>query len=121
MATIIAQLPRSACADRLVYPRLQNIHDLYLGLPNPGIGQVADGPRDISLPALQVYLLSPLRSNKNLGIHKTLFYGQPLGQAVYPDAHLATWIDGRVSAGTVVAAECCYGAELYDPAPRESR
>src|ERR1700730_18236889 len=73
MATIIAQLPRSPCADRLVYPRLQDIHDLYLGLPNPGIGQVADGPRDISLPALQVYLLSPLRSNKNLGIHKTLF------------------------------------------------
>jgi hypothetical protein len=46
-----------------------------------------------------------------------VFYGQPVGQNVYPDAHLATWINGRVSAGTVVAAECCYGAELYDPAP----
>jgi hypothetical protein len=34
----------------------------------------------------------------------------------YPVSHLATWITGRVTEGTVVAAECCYGAELYDPA-----
>lgn len=45
-----------------------------------------------------------------------IFYGQPDGKEVYPDAHLATWIDGRITEGTVVAAECCYGAELYDPA-----
>jgi hypothetical protein len=30
MATIIAQLPQSACADRLVYPLLQDINDLYI-------------------------------------------------------------------------------------------
>jgi hypothetical protein len=50
-----------------------------------------------------------------------VFYGQPVGQAVYPAADLATWINGRISAGTVVAAECCYGAELYDPAPVDNQ
>ena len=41
------------------------------------------------------------------------FYGQQGSQ--YPDAHDASLIDGRLAVGTVVAAECCYGAELYDP------
>ncbi|MDX2171131.1 MAG: C25 family cysteine peptidase [Deltaproteobacteria bacterium] len=34
----------------------------------------------------------------------------------YPDAHRADRIHERVSDGAVVAAECCYGADLYDPA-----
>jgi hypothetical protein len=42
------------------------------------------------------------------------FYGQDGSD--YPVAHDATLIRGMVEAGTVVAAECCYGAELYDPA-----
>lgn len=50
-----------------------------------------------------------------------IFYGQPRGQEKYPDAHRATWIDGRIRAGTIVAAECCYGAELYDPKPVGNR
>jgi hypothetical protein len=33
----------------------------------------------------------------------------------YPVAHDATIISGNLSEGTVLAAECCYGAELYDP------
>lgn len=33
----------------------------------------------------------------------------------YPVAHRASHLRGRVSAGTVIAAECCYGAQLYDP------
>jgi len=41
------------------------------------------------------------------------YYGQR-GQT-YPTAHAAAWIDGRVTEGTVIAAECCYGAQLYDP------
>jgi len=41
------------------------------------------------------------------------YYGQR-GQS-YPTAHAAAWIDRRVTEGTVIAAECCYGAELYDP------
>ena len=32
-----------------------------------------------------------------------------------PSAHMAAHLAGRVQAATVVAAECCYGAELYEP------
>lgn len=42
------------------------------------------------------------------------FYGQQ--GAAYPVAHSAAWMASRVVEGTVLAAECCYGAELYDPA-----
>lgn len=41
------------------------------------------------------------------------FYGQR--GAKYPVAHDATRLAGRVTHGSIVAAECCYGAELYDP------
>ncbi len=34
----------------------------------------------------------------------------------YFDAHRSPRLRKRVSEGSVVAAECCYGAELYDPA-----
>lgn len=43
----------------------------------------------------------------------SFFYGQQ-GKH-YPEAHDASFIDGKLSDGTVAAAECCYGAELYDP------
>ena len=44
------------------------------------------------------------------------FYGQPAsGADQYPVALDASYIAGKIKAGTVVAAECCYGAELYDP------
>lgn len=42
------------------------------------------------------------------------FYGQH--GSTYPVAHSAAWMDGKVVEGTVLAAECCYGAQLYDPA-----
>lgn len=42
------------------------------------------------------------------------FYGQD--GSFFPVAHDASLIKGTIEAGTVVAAECCYGAELYDPA-----
>jgi hypothetical protein len=35
--------------------------------------------------------------------------------ADFPVAHDAVVITKRIQAGTVAAAECCYGAELYDP------
>lgn len=38
----------------------------------------------------------------------------PVG--VYFEAHRSRHLRPRVSEGAVVAAECCYGAELYDPA-----
>jgi hypothetical protein len=44
------------------------------------------------------------------------FSGQPgSGVEDYPAAIGVATLKGRVSAGTVVAAECCYGAELYAP------
>jgi peptidase C25-like protein len=44
------------------------------------------------------------------------FYGQR-GEDDFPVAHDSGYLDGRTGLreGTVVAAECCYGAELYDP------
>src|SRR6267142_786944 len=42
------------------------------------------------------------------------FYGQK--GASYPAAHSAAWMAAKIAQGTVMAAECCYGAELYDPA-----
>jgi hypothetical protein len=45
------------------------------------------------------------------------FYGQPREDSdEFPDALFSRRVDRRVTEGTVVAAECCYGAELYDPA-----
>ncbi|MBP2448662.1 C25 family cysteine peptidase [Rhizobium leguminosarum] len=42
------------------------------------------------------------------------FYGQPSsGANEYPPALDATYIDGKLKEGTIVAAECCYGGELY--------
>jgi hypothetical protein len=42
------------------------------------------------------------------------FYGQK--GSSYPVAVLGPDLAKKVTTGTVVAAECCYGAELYDPA-----
>ncbi len=42
------------------------------------------------------------------------FYGQKGSK--YPVAHSAPKLVRKIIDGTVVAAECCYGAELYDPA-----
>jgi hypothetical protein len=46
------------------------------------------------------------------------FYGDPeIGGATdLPIAHVATNLSKGLSEGTVVAAECCYGAELWDVA-----
>jgi len=41
------------------------------------------------------------------------FYGQRGND--YPSAHDSSWLEGRIAEGTVAVAECCYGAELYDP------
>lgn len=43
------------------------------------------------------------------------FYGQPKGEEQYPIAHSASRLAKKISNGTVVAAECCYGAQIYDP------
>jgi hypothetical protein len=41
------------------------------------------------------------------------FYGQR--GRTYPQAHDASFFNGKIKEGTVVAAECCYGGELYNP------
>jgi hypothetical protein len=41
------------------------------------------------------------------------FFGQR-GNA-FPQAHDASFLNGKIKEGTVVAAECCYGGELYNP------
>jgi hypothetical protein len=44
------------------------------------------------------------------------FFGQPAsGAEVYPTSLDARYLDKRVSEGTVATAECCYGAQLYNP------
>ncbi len=45
------------------------------------------------------------------------FYGQRDNS--YPVAHSAKRLKKKIMNGTVIAAECCYGAELYDPADSE--
>jgi len=42
------------------------------------------------------------------------YYGQKGDK--YPTAHYSPELIGKITEGTVVAAECCYGAQLYDPA-----
>jgi Peptidase family C25 len=42
------------------------------------------------------------------------FYGQR-GRS-YPIAHTAKKLVNKIMNGTVIAVECCYGAQLYDPA-----
>jgi Peptidase family C25 len=49
------------------------------------------------------------------------FYGERYG--AQPTAHDSTHLDARraIAEGSVVAAECCFGAELYDPTDEEPR
>ena len=42
------------------------------------------------------------------------YYGQR-GQNNFPEALKSSIVDKNITHGTVIAAECCYGAELYDP------
>ena len=44
------------------------------------------------------------------------FYGQPMNkrrQPAFPTSLDATFMDGKIGEGTIVAAECCYGGQLY--------
>lgn len=43
------------------------------------------------------------------------FYGQPTGVEDFPISHHAPWLGGKITSGTVVAAECCFGGQLWDP------
>ena len=48
------------------------------------------------------------------GINDPRFFGQPAnGAKIYPEALRSSDLAGNVASGTVVAAECCYGGQLY--------
>jgi hypothetical protein len=47
------------------------------------------------------------------------YYGQRGND--YPVSHDAAWVDGKIKEGTVASVECCYGAQLYNPAPVPNR
>ncbi|WP_343630108.1 hypothetical protein [Roseateles sp.] len=47
--------------------------------------------------------------------HDPTYYGQR-GRS-YPEAMTSTTVKGLVTPGTVVAAECCYGAQVFAPTP----
>jgi hypothetical protein len=46
------------------------------------------------------------------------YYGQK-GNS-YPTALDAPYLKGKVSAGAIIAAECCYGVQLYNPADSDN-
>lgn len=49
------------------------------------------------------------------GAHCDIHYYGQRGSS-YPTAHDANLLAGKIIPGTVLAAECCYGAQLYNPA-----
>lgn len=52
----------------------------------------------------------------------SLFYGEndeSEAEREYPEAHSSVELVGCITPGTVVAAECCFGAQLYAPIPQE--
>lgn len=52
----------------------------------------------------------------------TVYNGQPAGRREsFPIAHQAPWLPGKITNGAVLAAECCYGAQLYDPERTEGQ
>ena len=66
-------------------------------------------------PGWRATQLEPLAHfiNCHGGSADTKFYGQS-GRS-YPVAMESPRLDGKIRNGTVVAAECCYGAQLFDP------
>ena len=49
-----------------------------------------------------------------------IFLGE-FPEQTYFTAHDSAQLRAKVSEGTVIAAECCYGAELYDPADADGK
>ena len=77
-------------------------------------------PRGPNWPAAQLALRAHF-INCHGADSSAQYYGQPDGKEEYPVAHDAARLKRKVSNGTVIAAECCYGAQLYDPAESEGQ
>ena len=71
-------------------------------------------PRGPNWPAAQLALRAHF-INCHGAESSPQYYGQPEGKEEYPVAHDAARLKSKVSNGAVIAAECCYGAQLYDP------
>jgi hypothetical protein len=49
-------------------------------------------------------------------LNTPIFSGQSVeDEDDYPDALRASFVDGKISEGTLAAIECCYGGQLYNP------
>lgn len=49
------------------------------------------------------------------------FYGEPAAFEAYPEALFANGLNGSVTRGAVIAAECCFGGQLYEPDSPEAK
>jgi len=65
-------------------------------------------------------LLKPLSHFYNChgGLNDSQYYGQDGND--YPAALLASELNSKISKGTIVAAECCYGAQIFNPEDSEN-
>ena len=58
------------------------------------------------------------------GENESTYYGEANKHprdAPLPRAHTASWLAKKIVEGAVLAAECCYGAQLYDPEMTENQ
>jgi hypothetical protein len=72
-------------------------------------------PHDSSWPAPLLIRL-PHFINCHGALNDSRFYGQSASdESDFPVALDALDLENNISEGTIVAAECCYGAQLFDP------
>jgi hypothetical protein len=58
------------------------------------------------------------------GWNESTYYGEATKHpkdAPLPPAHQAAWLTKKIVEGAVLAAECCYGAQLYNPEETENQ
>jgi hypothetical protein len=79
-----------------------------------------DGGADMRLspPSGPAWLASQKRLSHFFNCHGDNNNPEWAGQkgSSYPTAHQASRVIGKVTEGTICAAECCYGGQLYNPA-----
>ena len=75
-----------------------------------------------SVPPKKDSWTKPLIGRKSLFVNCHGNFNTPFfsGQSVadeddYPDALRASFVDGKITEGTLAAIECCYGGQLYNP------
>lgn len=72
-------------------------------------------PKNANWPAPSLQRLAHF-INCHGAANDSRFFGQPAsGAQSYPISLDADFLNNKVSEGTVIAAECCYGGQLFDP------